>query len=243
MNDLGVKIGKIIKNCRVNRRLTQIELANFIHKSNTTLAKYEKGEINIDVVTLVEISNVLKVPLEYFIESISEKENSPESVQTEVSIPAFFSGKKLYLYFQDTRNNSLNTSVLKILDKVTCELNCYNAELYMNVKDLDNYVFCENTYTGTIEFHHIITNIYMKHIETPIEKIMINILENFTPSETKMGQFTGVSFRPVTPLSFKMLLSTKPLKETDPVLKNLIINKDDIKRLKTNNYFAVTQIW
>ena len=58
-----------------------------------------------------------------------------------------------------------------------------------------------------------------------------------------MGQFSGVSFRPITPLSFKMLFSTKPLKENDPILKNLLIDKDDIKRLKTNNFSSVTQTW
>lgn len=243
MNSIEVKLGNAIKNCRVNRHLTQIELANLINKSNTTLAKYEKGEISIDVVTLVEIATVLEVPLEYFTEAICEKKKAPVSLQSVSEIPPFFSKKKLYLYFQDSRNNSLNTSVLKILEKSKSELNCYDAELYMNVKNLEDYIFCENTYAGTIEFHHIITNIYMKHRATPIEKIMINILENFTPSETKMGQFTGVSFRPVTPLSFKMLLSTKPIKENDPILKNLLINKEDIKRLKSNNYFAITQNW
>ena len=58
-----------------------------------------------------------------------------------------------------------------------------------------------------------------------------------------MGQFSGVSFRPITPLSFKMLFSTKPLRENDSILKNLLIDKDDIKRLKTNNFFSVTQTW
>lgn len=243
MNNIESALGNSIKNCRTNRRLTQMELANLINKSNTTLAKYEKGEISIDVVTLVEIAKVLQVPLEYFIEAIKEKSEKPVPPQADSTIPTFFSNKKLYLYFWDGRNNSLNTSVLKILDKAECMANCYKAEIYMNVKNVDDYIFCENAYEGTIEFHHIITNIYMKHKATPIEKITIHILENFTPTETKMGQFTGVSFRPVTPLSFKMLFSTKPLKENDSVLKKLMIDKEDIKRLKTNNFFSVTQNW
>lgn len=243
MNNIESALGNSIKNCRINRRLTQMELAKLINKSNTTLAKYEKGEISIDVATLVEIAKVLQVPLEYFIEAIKEKSERPAPLQADSVIPAFFSSKKLYLYFWDSRNNSLNTSVLKILDKAECMANCYKAEIYMNVKNVDDYIFCENAYEGSIEFHHIITNIYMEHKATPIEKITIHILENFTPTETKMGQFTGVSFRPVTPLSFKMLFSTKPLKENDPVLKKLMIDKDDIKRLKTNNFFSVTQNW
>ena len=243
MNNIESALGKSIRNCRINRHLTQIELANLINKSNTTLAKYEKGEISIDVATLVEIAKVLQVPLEYFIEAIREKGEKTTPPQADLIIPSFYSSKKLYLYCWDARNNSLNTSVLKILDKTECTANCYKAEIYMNIKNVDDYIFCENSYEGTIEFHHIITNIYMKHKATPIEKITINILENFTPTETKMGQFTGVSFRPVTPLSFKMLFSIKPLKENDPVLKNLYIDKEDIKRLKSNNFFSVTQNW
>lgn len=243
MNNVEVILGAAIKNCRINRHLTQIELANLINKSNTTLAKYEKGEISVDVATLVEIAKALQVPPEYFIEAVKEKSEKNAPAQVDTVIPPFFSSKKLYLYFWDARNNSLNTSVLKILEKAECSANCYKAEIYMNIKNVDDYIFCENTYEGTIEFHHIITNIYMNHKSTPIEKITINILENFTPTETKMGQFSGVSFRPITPLSFKMLFSTKPLRENDPILKNLLIDKDDIKRLKTNNFFSVTQNW
>ncbi|MGP1434757.1 MAG: helix-turn-helix domain-containing protein [Catonella sp.] len=243
MNNIEVTLGNAIKNCRINRHFTQIELANLINKSNTTLAKYEKGEISIDVATLVEIAKVLQVPLEYFIEALKEKTEKSIPPQADLIIPQFYSSKKLYLYFWDARNNSLNTSVLKILEKTECTANCHKAEIYMNVKNVDDYIFCENAYEGTIEFHHIITNIYMKHKATPIEKITINILENFTPTDTKLGQFTGVSFRPITPLSCKMLLSIKPLKENDPVLKKLVIDKEDIKRLKTNNFFSVTQNW
>ena len=243
MNNIESVLGNSIKNCRTNRHLTQMELAKLINKSNTTLAKYEKGEISIDVATLVDIARVLQVPLEYFIEAINEKSEKTSPPLSDSVIPAFFSSKKLYLYFWDGRNNSLNTSVLKILEKEEFMPNCYKAEIYMNVKNMDDYIFCENAYEGTIEFHHIITNIYMKHKATPIEKITIHILENFTPTETKMGQFTGVSFRPVTPLSFKILFSTKPLKENDPVLKKLMIDKEDIKRLKSNNFFSVTQNW
>lgn len=243
MNKIEIALGNAIKNCRIKRHLTQIELADLINKSNSTLAKYEKGEISVDVVTLVEISKALQVPLEYFIEAIKEKTEKALPAQADTVIPPFFSSKKLYLYFWDARNNSLNTSVLKILEKAEGSANTYKAEIYMNTKNVDDYIFCENTYEGTIEFHHIITNIYMNHKSTPIEKITINILENFTPTETKMGQFSGVSFRPITPLSFKMLFSTKPLKENDPILKKLIIDKEDIKRLKSNNFFSVTQNW
>ena len=95
MNKVECALGNAIKNCRTNRRLTQIELANLIHKSNTTLAKYEKGEISIDVATLVEIAKVLHVPLEYFIEAIKEKSEKPAPPQADSVIPAFFSNHSL----------------------------------------------------------------------------------------------------------------------------------------------------
>lgn len=185
MNKIEIALGNAIKNCRIKRHLTQIELADLINKSNSTLAKYEKGEISVDVVTLVEISKALQVPLEYFIEAIKEKTEKALPAQADTVIPPFFSSKKLYLYFWDARNNSLNTSVLKILEKAEGSANTYKAEIYMNTKNVDDYIFCENT----------------------------------------------------------MLFSTKPLKENDPILKKLIIDKEDIKRLKSNNFFSVTQNW
>ena len=97
MNNIESVLGNAIKNCRTNRRLTQMELAKLISKSNTTLAKYEKGEISIDVATLVEIAKVLQVPLEYFIEAINEKSEKTAPPQSDSVIPAFFSSKNLYL--------------------------------------------------------------------------------------------------------------------------------------------------
>ncbi len=237
--NIAQEVGQCIRKFRKNRNLSQVALAKRINKSKSTLSKYESGEICIDLHTLYDISKALNVSIDQFTDFLQAEEKAEYKPGGSDTLPAFFSLRKLYLYFWDGRNRSLNTSVLCIGEQMSEAPWSYRADLYMNVKDLADYTLCENSYEGSIEFHHVLTNICMVHKLTPIEHIMISILENFTPSETKIALFNGISFRPLTPIVFKMLVSRNPLKENDPVMKDLYFSKEEIKRIKLHNYFTV----
>ena len=53
------RVGKNIKKYRLAYKMTLEELAKQIHKSKSTISKYEKGLISLDMATLEEISQVL----------------------------------------------------------------------------------------------------------------------------------------------------------------------------------------
>ena len=53
------KIGKMIREARKSKGLSVEELANKICKSITTMYKYERDEVIPDLVTILEICNVL----------------------------------------------------------------------------------------------------------------------------------------------------------------------------------------
>ena len=55
------RVGTNIKKYRLAYKMTLEELAKQIHKSKSTISKYEKGLISLDMATLEEISQVLKV--------------------------------------------------------------------------------------------------------------------------------------------------------------------------------------
>lgn len=238
MAEISSKIGECIRRYRRLRKMSLDDMASAINKGRSTVAKYETGDISIDMDTLFEISKALKVPMEAFFESIEDEEGENELLK---DIPPFFDRKNLYVYYWDGRNNTLNSSLLKISSRN--EDSSFNASLYMNVKDWKYPYICENTYNGKIRFYNVLTNIVMVHQDTPLEHIMMNIPESFGSTQTRMALFSGVSFRPFMPCAVKMLISRNPLEQDDPILKKLFISKDDIRKLKIYNFFTVTQEW
>lgn len=231
---INTEIGKTIRNFRKKKKLTLVELSKALNKSKATVSKYERGEIVLDVVTLYEIAEVLDVHVNQLLQFDNrELETSPSTN------PAFFSGiNQFYSYVFDGRANQMLTSVFNIIPIE--EQNHNEIYMYMNVKSIDQYQECENTYHGIIEHYDAVTNIRMRNLDTPMEQVSISILASFLESSTKWGLFSGLSSRPMMPVSMKMLFSRDVLKENDELKERLTLSKEDIRLLRHYNMFSAT---
>jgi transcriptional regulator with XRE-family HTH domain len=238
MTTISGIIGQRIREIRKSKHLSLQTLADLIGKSKSTVGKYEQGYLYIDVDTLYEIATALCVPVSLLL--APQHFNNVNKHET-INLPEFYRKKKLYAYFWDGRIKRVNSSLLVIGSQIPEHPDKLNAHLYMNIKDYNKPYQCENTYFGTIEFHHILVSIILQHRDTPIEHAMINILENFNQNAPKFGMWCGISFRPFEPVSLKMLFSEEPLAINDELTGKLLINKENIKKLRINNYYAVTQ--
>lgn len=56
-------VGKRIKNIRISKGISQVELANYINSDRQYLYKIEKGIVGISVVKLAIIAKALKISL------------------------------------------------------------------------------------------------------------------------------------------------------------------------------------
>ncbi|MEA4955335.1 MAG: helix-turn-helix transcriptional regulator [Pseudoflavonifractor sp.] len=234
MSETSTEIGKRIRYFRQSRKMTLEDLASAIHKSKATLCKYEWGEISIDVETLYDLADALRIHPEQFLYNRPVKESLPEQ---EIR-PAFFQGlNHFYGYFFDGRNRKLSRSAIDVLSRI--EKNKYKVVMYMNYTDLEHYQRAENTYWGYIEHFDSLSLIELVHENTYTEKASIQILASFLDAETKWGLWNGVSSRPVFPIALKMLFSKKPLKEDSELIHQLKIQSEDIRRLKYYNMFSV----
>lgn len=119
------------------------------------------------------------------------------------------------------------------------DTNSYKTMLYMKLKDFNCYQECENTYWGYTEHYDTLTTIILKNQAKPLENMTINILASFLESEKKWGLMSGVSFRPFMPISLKMLFSKTPLAESQELINELKISKDDIRILKIYNMLLI----
>lgn len=235
MPDINTEIGKLIRGARKKRGMTLNELAEVICKSQSTVSKYEKGEITVDIATLYDIADALRVHVEQLLYVRPER----TELRAPGNNPAFFTDtSQFYSYLFDGRSNSLMRCVFDVLSKT--DERKYKIMMYMNFEDFDNYKKCENTYWGYIEHYDAVTNIALTNQDMPMEKASAQILASYLDSDKKWGLFNGFSSRPMMPIAAKMLFSKKKLKEDEELIRSLKISKDDIRLMKLYNMMAVT---
>lgn len=234
MEQINQKVGERIRNFRKKRSLTLVDLSQKLNKSKATVSKYERGEIVVDIQTLYEIAEVLDVHINQL---LSFDHNTP--ITTHSIHPAFFSGlNKFYSYVFDGRANQVLESVFDIVPTEDSSTN--EVYMYMNVKSIEEYQVCENTYHGVIEHYDAVTNLRIRNLDTPMEQVSISILASFLESNTKWGLFFGLSSRPMMPVSMKMLFTREPLKIDKELTNKLKLSKEDVRLLKHYNMFSAT---
>ncbi|MBF4692266.1 helix-turn-helix domain-containing protein [Fusibacter ferrireducens] len=237
MSDYLIELGAILRNARKFRGLTIQQLADKIQKSKSTLSKYERGEIAIDILTINDISQALKISIDELLPSSNKFEiHDPSTII--VNAPSFFKGNtSFYSYYYDGRNKSIICS--NILVKKNNESDSTHIQMYMNIKDLSFPQACENTYNGLMTHYDMITRIDLINCDTPIEKASIAILSPFAENDFRWGLWSGISTRPVMPASIKMLFTKLPQKIDSDLKKKLIITQEDYKQIKHYNMFTV----
>lgn len=235
MTEISLELGKRLRNFRKLRHMTLEQLSIIICKSKSTISKYEKGEIVIDIETLYDIADALSVHVEQFLYCRPER----TIITTKNANPNFFSGSsQFYAYLFDGRINKIIRCVFDVLSE-TSE-NTYKIMMYMNFKNYESYQNCETTYWGYIEHFDSLTNIILTNRDSPIEKASAHILASYLSSDTKWGIFNGISSRPLMPIATKMLFSKIHLKEDSDLATLLKISKEDIRILKMYNMLSIT---
>jgi len=234
MSEIMAAIGKKIKTIRKKKGMTLDDLATALYKSKATISKYENGQITIDVETIYELANVLDVGINQLLyyPTVMSSMEEPELV------PTFFRNtQRLYSYLYDGRNNKVATNVLDILYQESA--NRFHVMYYMNIKSIDDYQICENTYEGILSHYDALSTITVQHVQTQMESYTMHILASFLDTPTKWAFCTGVSFRPFMPIATKALFTKKPIVIDKDFADSLLISKEDLRLLKLYNMFSV----
>lgn len=231
---INKQIGQKIRNFRRKKGLTIVELSHLLYKSKATVSKYERGEISLDIPTLYEIASILDVHINQLLEF-----NKVQQIGKSTITPTFFKGvTRLYSYLYDGRADSLMRNVFDIIPQNEDKPN--KVYMYMNITSYEEYQNCENTYSGEIIHFDATTSFSLKNQNTPMGNAYINILASFVDTKTKWGLFTGLSVRPLMPISTKMLFSKKKIMDEEELIEVLKISDADIQKLKLFNMFSVT---
>lgn len=98
MTEISTLVGQQIRECRKKRNMTLEDMAGLIGKSRSTISKYEKGEIPVDMETLYMIARTLEAPIEQFLYTLPANP-SPSGLHRRQSLLFPWDLKNLFLYF------------------------------------------------------------------------------------------------------------------------------------------------
>lgn len=217
--------------------MSQEELAKLIHKSKSTLSKYESGSISIDVDSLYDIACALQVEMYQLVD-----EKVVEKPSQALSEPLFDGKSMLYLYYYDGRFRATVTTVLDIRYE-RAEGNSIPVFCYMDCPSANNYEGCKYYYSGTMICHDLVSYINLANPSNSMERLSLTILNPFHRGMETWGFMLAISYNPIVPLALKFLVMPEPLAKSEITKEKLSFNKDELKLVKDMNMMLLKTSW
>jgi transcriptional regulator with XRE-family HTH domain len=233
METIQSEVGKKIRFFRKLRGMTLDELATAINKSKSSLSKYEKGTIIIDIVTLSEIASALDISPASLIDTNLQN----HKMQT-IPGTSFFEKNKLFEYHFDGRRNSIVKSVMNIRHSDT-DVTDIKAQLFVGVSDYKSPDKCRHYYSGCMMYYDMLTHFILSNETNPVEKMHITIINPLGQRTVTSGMMMAFSEKPFANLAAKIIVSEHIINENDDIFKQLIVSKEEIEQLKKTNLFLV----
>lgn len=223
-------VGSRIKFFRKVKGISLDELAEAVHRSKSTLSKYENGVIPISVDILYEIANVLQVKVCELVEGAVQKNEE----KTFIYSNPFHGLESVYLYYFDGRTNRVVETRLA-LQHEHAQQNQIPCECYMDIPSSEEYTKCKFYYKGMVTFFDLFTYVTLDNQLNRMEQINICVLNAFHSNQDSLGFMTGVSYNPITPSVIKCLFSMHPLVDKESHKESMMISKNEIKMIKNMN--------
>ena len=229
------EIGAQIRYLRKIHHMSMEDLAKSICKTRSTISKYENGQIAIDVTTLYDIANALKVNV---FDLMCRNEVETDHSLEYTDIPAFFRNvTQLHMYFFDGRVDRPQYTVIDIFPKDNSAM--ADVLMYMNVNNPAHYKVCESTFHGELSHYGTISNMLLQNDDMPMDLYQITIPSPYMDADYKWVLTYGISCRPLMPSAAKRLLSKQPLDINRELIHELKISKEDIRLMKHYNMFVM----
>lgn len=218
------KFGQTFRMARKSKGITVNELALKIHKSNTTIYKYERDEVIPDILTVLEICNALEINFDDLTNKESLEINSETSMNP-------FPNDELYLYYKNSNSETL--AEMKLVLKSEGGF----MKVYFYISE-SNTLF----YVGTIESNLEIAFINLKNyytINPRFEKVMLMINMQYSIDERKYGIIAGLKNDINTPMIKKCVILKHKIKEEEKtdILKSVEMNKDELKQVEKDKFW------
>lgn len=215
------KIGKLIREARKIKGLSAEELADKICKSPTTMYKYERDEVVPDLITTLEICNVLELD----INDLTNKDRIEINRETSINP---FPTDMLYIYYLGFG------SLAEYRLKITPENGFMKVEFLLE----DDQIY----YVGTIESNSDLAFISLKNyyaVNQCFEKLQFTVNMKFSIDGMNTGVFLALREDVNQPVIKKFVLSKKRITENEKedIIKRLNLTESERAHLLKNGYW------
>lgn len=231
MNQYSKEVGNRIRTIRKSKGLSQQAFANALHKTKSTISKYEHGAIALDLETLREICQLLKIPPHVLL-TITE---DTESGSAKISV------QRLYLYNLAGRSGILTRSIIEIYTR--CgegqKLSHQDASIFYGLPSFQCPEKCQGFYYGSITKQDIFTHLHVINQKNNIEQVSLCYRSNLDNLLFDVGLLTGLSFASLVPVSCKAVISEKPLPENETLLSALAFDQTELRRIRNTGIVAL----
>lgn len=233
--DINRQTGEMIRKLRNANHMSLGELAQQIHKSKSSMSKYEQGDVKLDLQTLDDIACALHVSLHALLPSaesdlflprdgairlFSSVNSYDESTDTKAAI---------YLYFYGGALNDVRTSLI--------ELNRLSGEtlMYCDPYQKKDSIGCSFFYRGKTEYFDSKYRITLHNHYDDNDLFCIQCADAMAGSDTLMGLLSHFAAGQFNSFSTKCLLSKSALPVDDALRAALRFSKEELQDMKKRN--------
>lgn len=221
-------VGNNIKKYRIAHNYTLKEMSTLIHKSCSTLSKYEKGIIPITADTIEEFAHIFHIPPSQLL--ATPYENAIPVEQTDFI-------NRQYMYSYDGKRKKIMKSILEEFSISNKE--SIFVELFYDIEDFKNPEKCKVIYSGESVKFGPWQNYHLQNQSHSSEEIWLCSMDTFSHNN-KIGILAGISSVTMYPCARKILIAPEIQKES-AILNELIFSKEDIQLFKKYNLFSIRQ--
>ncbi|MBQ3131438.1 MAG: helix-turn-helix transcriptional regulator [Clostridia bacterium] len=218
--------GKRIRFYRKLKKLSQDELATAIHKSESTLSKYERGAIAIDIGTLHDIARVLDVSISDLVDfNIPPSSKKPDG-------SGLFSGKDtLHIYYYNRHIKRFEIGLMQ-LDYSSSDGNSIPCRCYLDIPHSGHYEDCKYFCTGSMHGYNLVSYIDINNTTMKMDRMRLYIFNPYGRTAKAWELFTGISYGISSIFLHKTLISSEPIPMSvlDPT--DFYYSPDELKQLK-----------
>ncbi len=222
-------VGENIRKFRLANGLSLEDVAAKIYKSKSTISKYEKGTISLDIGTLGEIANALDIHPAQLLTTPTPVKDAPlqQGLMEDV-----------YMYSYDGKGKRIIKSVIERY--VTDEPNVFSIQLFYDVPNKKQLSDCAILYQGTSTKYEVLENYSLENSQHKIEQIWLSCIGGLSQSQIQVGFLAGLLNATLLPAVRKVVVSPDALSEED-LMEHLIFTKEDLQTIKKLNIFIIDE--
>ena len=236
MEGLSRRLGNELQRMRKERKITQRQIAERLHKTTACISKYESGDTSMDVESLCEYCAVLHVsPTELLMPFITTE----QAVQSAPSLP-FYSVPELYLYWHGGVDGSVFSAKMTFLPHAASAVRLgmvFDFCAKNSLLSASKFVF-----NGEIEFFPSITRVLLRKVNNPFDLILVTAYNAGEGNNYRIGHLTTLTSY-YSPMSSKCIISQEMIPTKEDAIRLLQPSKSEVSQLKKSGVFLPLNIY